>query len=151
MTIPKLSGEFQSIAGQKQSCMKAKLEPLHGEPSSRMLTVIVDCDATDCSPSVISDGLTIFDADGTPLTLIPLKVWNQVICQDDGSYQTRRLTASYAVRAAKPGDIIDPQKLTFSGSRVKSVDIPFRLKDVPLIRGTAPEKVYHATQSFKLR
>jgi len=60
-------------------------------------------------------------------------------------------TASYAVRAAKPDDKIDPQKVAFSGGRVKWVDIPFRLKDVPLIRGTAPDQVYHKTQSFKLR
>ena len=137
LAIPKLGGEFQSTAGEKQSCMNAKIEPLHGEPASRMLTVIVHYDCSDCTPSVISDGLTVVDADGTPLKLTALDSSTQMILYGDGSYQIHCLTASYAVRAAKPGDRIDPQKVVFSGSRVKSVEIPFRLKDVPLIRGTA--------------
>ncbi len=136
LTIAALNGEVQKVKWENRACLTAKIELLPGEPGARMLSVTFDYDIADFAPSVVSDGLTVADADGTPLQLTPLNAPGKVISLNDGSYHVHRLTASYAVRAAKPGDTIDPQKLTFSGGRVKLVDIPFRLKDVPLIRGT---------------
>ena len=139
LTIAGLSNEFREVAGENGMTMKAKIAPLSDEPTGRMLAVVVEYDSAACTPTFVSDGLTLFDGAGKPMTLIPLNVTTQPLGHSDGirHWQIQRLTAQYALRTAKPDEKLDPQKLVFSGCRVKSVDVPFRLKDIPVIRGSA--------------
>ena len=117
--------------------MKAKVEPLHGEPNSLCLAVVVHYE-TSVIPTAVWDGLTLSDGAGKTMVLKTLGVATENLRLNDpvrpwGSY---RLTARYALRPANPADKLDPQKLVFSGCRSISVEIPFHLKDVPLSRGT---------------
>ena len=54
----------------------------------------------------------------------------------DGNTGLRVVFVQYILRPANKGDSGIPAKLIVFGSRIRSAEIPFHLKDVPVLRGT---------------
>ncbi len=136
LTIAKLSGDFQEVTGADSLSLKAKLETLPGEPNALCLSVVLDY-GMSVIPTGVWDGLILSDRAEKMMTLHTLNISTGNLSPKD-RLSRFRMTARYALRPSKPGDKPDPQVLIFSGCLLKSIDILFQLKDVPLICGTGP-------------
>ena len=80
-------------------------------------------------------GLALVDGNGKPMNLSPHTATTQNYY--DGIQQSLfAVMAQYVVRPATKNDADQPAKLTFNGSRVKTIEVPFAFKDVPVLLGT---------------
>ena len=80
-------------------------------------------------------GLALVDGHGKPMNLSPHTVTQQNLYNNTDGSSTYIITAQYIVRPADKEAAGKPAKITFSGTRMKSLDVAFRLKDVPVLRG----------------
>ncbi len=80
-------------------------------------------------------GLALVDGRGKPMNLSPHTASSQNFYDQWSNTSTLSVTAQYVVRPADKADADKPAKLTFNGTRVKAVEVPFALKDVPVLRG----------------
>ncbi len=79
-------------------------------------------------------GLALVDGNGKTMNLSPHTASSQNIY--DGRNSIFMVTSQYVVRPATKDDADKPAKLTFNGSRVKTIEVPFAFKDVPVLLGT---------------
>ena len=81
-------------------------------------------------------GLALVDGGGKPMNLSPHTATQQNYYDGSTNSSTFVVTSQYVVRPATKDDAGKPAKLTFSGSRVKTIAVPFAFKDVPVLLGT---------------
>jgi len=80
-------------------------------------------------------GLALVDGHGKPMNLSPHSVTQQNLYNNTDGSSTYIVVAQYVVRPTDKEAEGKPAKITFSGTRIKSLDLAFRLKDVPVLRG----------------
>ncbi len=80
-------------------------------------------------------GLALVDGHGKPMNLSPHTVSQQNLYNNTDGSSTYIIAAQYVVRPTDKEAAGKPAKITFSGTRMKSLDVEFRLKDVPVLRG----------------
>ena len=80
-------------------------------------------------------GLVLTDGRGKPMNLLMLNITSGTT--QVGGNQLTVVKAQYTVRPADADAESKPAKLTFHGTRIKTVEVPFQLRDVPVPRGTA--------------
>ncbi len=83
-------------------------------------------------------GLALVDGHGKPMNLLPINISPLMIYNESLGAQMTIVTALYTVLPANTDAGSKPAKLTFHGTRMKTIELPFQLKDVPVPRGTAP-------------
>jgi hypothetical protein len=94
-----------------------------------MIAVPMQAGVSADQPSLF--GLTVADADGKPFTLTAVSSRRTFDRSGWATDQVRLI--------AKPAgkDQGKPARVAFSGTRAKSVEVPFKLTDVPVVAGTA--------------
>ena len=144
LELSALSGEYREVRGENRSSMKAKYEAVPGDASALLLSVsmshpshevVLGSDELRKAKATRNPYcLSLVDRDGKPMDLWP-HPGNQ---QDyhDGNTGLRVVFVQYILRPANKGDSGIPAKLIVFGSRIRSAEIPFHLKDVPVLRGT---------------
>ena len=80
-------------------------------------------------------GLAVVDGRGKPMNLSPHNITSDITTVGNESLTV--VTAQYTVRPGNTDAASQPAKLTFNGTRRKTIEVPFQLKDVPVPRGTA--------------
>ena len=80
-------------------------------------------------------GLALVDGRGKPMNLSPHTVTQRNQYDQFTGTQTIMIVAQYVVRPADKDDAAKPAKLTFNGTRMKTLEVPFKLKDVAVLRG----------------
>lgn len=94
-------------------------------------------------------GLALVDGHGKPMNLSPHTVSQQQLYNNIDGSSTYIVTAQYVVRPADKEAAGKPAKITFSGTRMKSLEVAFRLKDVPVLRGIGTNvQARHLSDSF---
>ena len=80
-------------------------------------------------------GLTLVDGHGKPMNLSPHTATQQNYYDGTDGSSTFITVAQYVVRPADKATESKPAKIAFNGTRIKSLEIPFQLKDVAVLRG----------------
>ena len=154
-----LNGDYREVRGENSMSMKAKFEPVPGDAAALLLSVSM----SHRSHEVVlgSEELRKAKATANPycLSLVdwggePMDLWphpGKERDYHDGNTGLREVFVQYIARPANKGDSGKPKKLTVFGTRIKTVEIPFHLKDVPVLPGTGIATQMHATQSFRLK
>ena len=94
-------------------------------------------------------GLALVDGHGKPMNLSPHSVTQQNLYNNTDGSSTYIIAAQYIVRPADKEAEGKPAKITFSGTRMKSLEVAFRLKDVPVLRGIGTNvQARHLSDSF---
>lgn len=81
-------------------------------------------------------GLTLVDGHGKPMNLSPHTATQQNHYNNTDNTSTMVTVAQYVVRPADKDDAGKPGKIAFNGTRIKTLEVPFQLKDVAVLRGT---------------
>ena len=81
-------------------------------------------------------GLALVDGQGKPMNLSPHTATQHNQYDQWSGTQTMIVVAQYVVRPADKDPESKPAKLAFNGTRIKTLEIPFQLKDVAVLRGT---------------
>ena len=81
-------------------------------------------------------GLALVDGNGKPMNLSPHTTTQQSYYDSRDGSSTFAVTAQYVVRPATKDAESKPAKLAFNGTRIKTLEVPFQLKDVAVLRGT---------------
>ena len=170
LTLAALDDRFREVGGANRTTLKAKCDPMPGDASALLLSVVATYNAAEVLPNqsgtadappdevwfqngpggrgqakatpeqrrVIQGytnayGLALTDGNGKPMNLSPHTATVQNFA--DGYQSIYTVTAQYVVRPASADGAGKPAKLTFSGARVKGIELPFRFKEVPVERG----------------
>ncbi len=80
-------------------------------------------------------GLALIDGHGKPMNLSPHTATQQNYYNGMDGSNTFITVAQYVVRPADKAPESKPAKIAFNGTRIKSLEIPFQLKDVAVLRG----------------
>ncbi len=173
LAISELSGSLAEISGPNHTSLKAKYDPMPGDTSALLMTIVTTYNAGEVAPangtSALANpdglwlengpggrvkvkltpeerqqaqgftnayGLALVDGNGKPMNLSPHTATQQNFYDGQTNASTFMVTAQYVVRPATKDDAGKPAKLTFSGSRVKTIEVPFAFKNVPVLLGT---------------
>ncbi len=177
LAISELSGSLAEISGPNHTSLKAKYDPMPGDTSALLMTIVTTYNAGEVAPvngaSALNAmpeglwfengpggrvklnavklspeelrmaqgftnayGLALVDGNGKPMNLSPHTATQQNFYDGQTNASTFMVTAQYVVRPATKDDAGKPAKLTFSGSRVKTIEVPFAFKNVPVLLGT---------------
>ena len=144
LELSALSGDYREVRGENRSSMRAKYEAVPGDASALLLSVsmlhpshevVLGSDELRKAKATMNPYcLSLVDQDGKPMDLWPHPGKQQDY--HDGNTGLRVVFVQYILRPANKGDSGKPETLTVSGTRIKTIEVPFHLKDVPVLRGT---------------